>query len=231
MSLRPAMQPASPNSSPVSEPSARRATIHTRSRRWGAPTAQAPTTDAQQAYPASSRPASTTSIPRVRRKGTFSATTQRGRNSVMSRSISNQSRDRGSSSPLPSPAPEMPWHGNPPTMASTGPTRLRTASPVSVSMSSWHQTPGQCWPNTRRQNSSVSQNPTVRNPPVRSRPSEIPPMPLNKSSTRITSPPTPARSPAGSRAACRSRPSRESTRPACGCRAAPRPPRTPRRSG
>ena len=82
-------------------------TIQTRFRLCGAPTSSAPTTSGQAAYPSPSRPSRTTSAPRVRRAGTFSASTQRGRTSSMIRSISNQRPDREPSRPAPLPAHEM----------------------------------------------------------------------------------------------------------------------------
>src|SRR6266704_4366689 len=52
-----------------------------------------------------------------------------------------------------------------------------------VVMSPWHGTSGQCLASTARANRSISQNATVLNPPVLSRPRENPPIPLKRSST------------------------------------------------
>jgi len=63
---------------------------------------------------------------------------------------------------------------------STGP----IASAVNSRTSSKIGTSGQCFRSTAWQYGSISQNATVSNPPVRSSPSEKPPMPENKSNTR-----------------------------------------------
>ncbi len=65
-----------------------------------------------------------------------------------------------------------------------------TSAPRSFVTSSKTGTLGQCFRSTSRGNGSISQKATVRKPPVRSRPSDIPPIPLKRSSTVITASPS-----------------------------------------
>ena len=119
---------------------------------------------------------------------TFSPITQAGLSSSTSRYISGH---KWRSSPAPSrfPAKLKGWHGYPPQIRSTAPTLV----PFNFRMSSCSGTSGQCFANTFRQYGSISQNATVSNPPARSRPSEKPPMPENRSNTFSIQPTKPPR--------------------------------------
>jgi hypothetical protein len=96
----------------------------------------------------------------------------------MIRHSSRQRPERLPEMPSPLPAWLMSWQGNPPQITSANP-----LGALSVVTSSKHGTPGQCFARTFLQKGSISQNAIVLNPPVRSSPSEKPPMPLNKSMT------------------------------------------------
>lgn len=110
---------------------------------------------------------------------TFSPRTQRGRASLIIRSMSGQ---RSRSSPLPFcfPATLNGWHGNPPVTMSTG------ACPTheSVLMSSYIFACGQCCLSIFLQYGLISQNVCSTFSHTQSAASELPPMPENKSRCR-----------------------------------------------
>jgi hypothetical protein len=112
-----------------------------------------------------------------RNPGTFSTKTHVGLTRRTTRMNSGQSQ-RSSASPSLRPATLTGWQGNPPQRRSTG----ASSSPVSVVMSPYLGTSGQCFVKTRRHHSSIStcQRTSI---PARSSPRSIPPIPENREPT------------------------------------------------
>ncbi len=142
-------------------------------------------------YPISAKSPRTLSSPLPSNAETFYRITYRGRSSPVRRAISDQRPERSPSMPAPFPATLMSWQGNPPVITSTVIPSCLSLSPVNSLTSVYCGTSGQCLASTLRGYASISQKATVLKPPVRSSPSENPPMPENKSSTCSVKPLTP----------------------------------------
>lgn len=171
---------AEPISALVSNPDAltpeASATIQTRSRSWLPPTALAGMQCHCVSYPTWASAPRTAPIPLLSNSATFSSSSF-GRPTMRTvRMTCQKSPERSPASPAPFPASDTSWQGKPAVTRSTGP----QCSKLAVATSSYCGTSGQCFANTRRGNSSISQNATVSKPPVRSRPREKPPMPLKQ---------------------------------------------------
>ena len=115
---------------------------------------------------------------------TFSKIAYRGRSSLIRRAHSDQSPLRSPSIPAPFPATLMSWHGKPPVMTSTPIPSVASRSAVIPLTSSYSFTPGQFLLSTFCAYGSISQNATVSKP-ARSKPRVNPPIPANRSRTRI----------------------------------------------
>ena len=162
---------------------------HNLARRWGNPTASAPSTSHSASYPISARSPRTLASPRPTSKGEFSRNANSGRTSLIIRCISRQRPERAPSMPAPFPAAEMSWHGKPPDTTSTRPrhgrpSKVRTSSQTGKVGSS----PSFCRAsNTLADQGSSSTAQTVRNPSS-SLPSIPPPAPAKRCSS-FTPPP------------------------------------------
>lgn len=106
---------------------------HNLARRWGNPTASAPSTHHAASYPMRARSPRILASPLLTSRGEFSRNANSGRTSLIIRCISRQRPERAPSMPAPFPAAEMSWHGKPPDTTSTRPrhgrpSKVRTSS-------------------------------------------------------------------------------------------------------